>query len=127
MNDTQTRVLRLLREHGSLTPRSFRHPTIDGGEEMDRLAARINELRELGHNIITVMETSPAGKRYARYVLRGEVEEEQSEHDPPSVLAPGGPHGPGDPAAPPAHRLFEVPVRHPDFDDMVPPTRRDAA
>ena len=35
-----------------------------------RLAARILELRDEGHDIVTHWETTPTGKRCARYVLR---------------------------------------------------------
>lgn len=34
-----------------------------------RLAARISDLRDDGHDIRTVTETTPHGKRIARYVL----------------------------------------------------------
>lgn len=34
-----------------------------------RLAARIADLKSLGHNILTEMVESPEGKRYARYSL----------------------------------------------------------
>jgi len=34
-----------------------------------RLAARIGDLKALGHNILTEMVESPEGKRYARYSL----------------------------------------------------------
>lgn len=34
-----------------------------------RLAARIADLKALGHNILTEMVESPEGKRYARYSL----------------------------------------------------------
>ena len=39
-----------------------------------RLAARINELRELGHDISTVIVETPDGKRYASYVLKGQMQ-----------------------------------------------------
>jgi hypothetical protein len=73
VNAAALRVLNLLRSHGSLTPRDFRHPTIDGGDEMERLAARINEIRGEGHNVVTSIEVTPNGKRYARYTLQGEA------------------------------------------------------
>lgn len=71
-SNTCLRVLTAMRSNGSVTPRSFRHPTIDGGDEMDRLAARINELREAGYLIETRIEKSTSGKRFARYFLSGE-------------------------------------------------------
>ncbi len=38
-----------------------------------RLAARIMELRQQGYDIRTVNETTPSGKRIARYVLHETV------------------------------------------------------
>lgn len=72
LNAMHHRVLAAMRSHGSVTPRSFRYPTIDGGDETDRLAARINELRDHGYAIETVIETTAKGKRHARYFLSGE-------------------------------------------------------
>lgn len=75
LGEVHFRVLAAMRSHGSLTVRSFSHsPTIDGGGEFDRLPARIEELREAGYAIETVMETTARGKRYGRYFLRGEPE-----------------------------------------------------
>ncbi len=34
---------------------------------INRLAARVDELRKLGHNIVTDMKVDMTGKRYARY------------------------------------------------------------
>jgi len=38
-----------------------------------RLAARILDLRQSGHRIETVMEKNTEGKRFARYIYRGET------------------------------------------------------
>ena len=38
-----------------------------------RLSARILDLRMLGHQIETVKQTSSNGKKYARYVYRGDT------------------------------------------------------
>jgi len=37
-----------------------------------RLAARILEMRQSGHRIETVMQKNADGKRFARYIYRGE-------------------------------------------------------
>lgn len=60
------RLLAHLESEGSITP----------GEALlvhgiFRLAARINDLRDAGHDIETVMHVDRAGKRYARYWLQG--------------------------------------------------------
>ena len=66
MKQTQNkRLLAHLEENGSITP----------GEALlvhgvFRLAARINELREMGYSIDTVMHVDATGKRYARYWLQ---------------------------------------------------------
>lgn len=108
MNNTQLRVLAALRSHGSLTPRDFRYPTIDGGDEMDRLAARINELRDAGHNIVTTIEVTARRKRYARYQLHGEAASDVPSPSAalrgPAESSPGG----ASETAPP---LFELPVQ----------------
>lgn len=39
-----------------------------------RLAARIKELRDAGHDIVNVGWTTPSGKHVARYVLRSPVQ-----------------------------------------------------
>jgi hypothetical protein len=79
LNANNLRVLAALRANrGGVTPRDFNHaPTIDGHDEMERLAARILELREHGYLITTVMETSFKNKRYARYTLVAEPDGDQ--------------------------------------------------
>lgn len=64
---TQTdRVLDLLREQGpnGITP-------LDALEVVGsfRLAARINDLRNAGHDIETITDRTPGGAKVARYVL----------------------------------------------------------
>ncbi len=36
-----------------------------------RLASRIDELRQAGHQIISAKRRDPTGQRYVRYVLKG--------------------------------------------------------
>lgn len=36
-----------------------------------RLASRINDLKQLGHNIVTTMVEVPSGKKVASYSLKG--------------------------------------------------------
>jgi hypothetical protein len=66
MSDPQTRrILSLLRERrDGVTP-------LDALNVVGsfRLAARIKELRDAGHDIETVNERTPGGARVARYVL----------------------------------------------------------
>jgi hypothetical protein len=91
LNATHFRILAALRAYGSLTPRSFdRQPVIDGGDEIDRLAPRILELREHGYNIETVIERTARGKRYARYFLRGEPADARpvAQGDPEAQVEP---------------------------------------
>jgi hypothetical protein len=95
LNATHFRILDAMRHHGSVTPRSFRAPTIDRGDEIDRLAPRIGELREHGYSIETVMEKSSRGKRFARYILR----------DKPQPTGPSSPK----PTLDAGDALFEVP------------------
>lgn len=55
-------ILRFIERHGSITPRD----ALAFG--CYRLAARIHELRQLGHPIVTEDEQHPGGS-HARYVL----------------------------------------------------------
>jgi hypothetical protein len=63
------RVLRALRMHDTITPLDFMQAdTIDGGAQIFRLAARVEELRARGYAIENV------GGRYARYRLVRDLE-----------------------------------------------------
>ena len=67
MTRSQTlRVLDLLRSQGDEGVTALDALQIVGSL---RLAARILELRDEGHDIVTRWETTPTGKRVARYVL----------------------------------------------------------
>jgi hypothetical protein len=67
MTRSQTRrVLDLLRSQGEEGVTALDALQIVGSF---RLAARILELRDEGHDIVTRWETTPTGKRCARYVL----------------------------------------------------------
>lgn len=56
-------IISHLKQHGSITP-------LEALRKMDcmRLAARIEELRNMGHDIKTVMIKNK-NKRFARYIL----------------------------------------------------------
>lgn len=82
LNQGNLRVLAAMRSYGSVTPKSFLAPTVDGGDEITRVAARVNELRDAGYSIETVMDRSAKGKRFARYYLRGEPEASGVSSDP---------------------------------------------
>jgi len=58
-------ILRHLRQEGSITQREAVQK-----HDIYRLAARIYDLRREGHQIEKEMETSDAGKQYARYRLK---------------------------------------------------------
>ena len=60
-------VLSHLKKHGSIEP-------LDSLKlyGIYRLSARILDLRNRGHRIDTIKETSANGKKYARYIYRGE-------------------------------------------------------
>lgn len=60
----KSQVLSHLKHYGSLTP--LRALGVYG---IYRLAARIHELKQEGHNIETLMHTDPKGKPYAEYRL----------------------------------------------------------
>ena len=67
MTRSQTaRLLDLLRSQGEEGVGFYEALDIVG---TSRLAARIMDLREAGHGIETRWETTPTGKRIARYVL----------------------------------------------------------
>ncbi len=67
---TQTdQILQHLRRHGSITPLEALNQY-----GIFRAAARVDELRDAGQRIETVME-SRNGKRYARYVYLSEPEQ----------------------------------------------------
>lgn len=51
-----------LQKHGSISPLEARH--VYG---IERLASRIDELRQNGHSIETRQKRDPRGKRYAEY------------------------------------------------------------
>lgn len=59
-------ILNHFRKVGTISPLEARH--VYG---IERLASRIDELRQEGFNIATRMKRDPMGKRYAEYVLRG--------------------------------------------------------
>ena len=61
----QTRkVLGHIEQHGSISPlEAF------GVYRITRLAARINEIRDAGVEIVTTMKQDAAGQRYASYSL----------------------------------------------------------
>lgn len=61
----EDRVLQYLREHGSIT-------TMEAVKELSIMnpQQRILKLREMGHNIVTEWEVSPAGARYGIYRLQ---------------------------------------------------------
>lgn len=62
----RVRLLRYLKRGKTITQaEANRFPMCIG-----RLSARIFELRNLGHQIITTMETSPTGARVGRYSLQ---------------------------------------------------------
>lgn len=111
MNKANVRVLAAMRSHGSVTPKSFLAPTVDGGDEITRLAARVNELREAGYTIETVMDKTVRGKRFARYFLRGEPEASGATSNP---IEPDGADLKTQEVAPEAPAtLFDVPAASP--------------
>lgn len=58
-------VMNHIKSNGSISPFEA---ILDHG--ITRLAARIHELKEMGHDFRTEMRTNPTtGKRYARYYL----------------------------------------------------------
>ena len=70
LSKTHHRILDAMRQHARISERDFdRSPTLDGGDEFTRLAARIGELREHGYAITTTLVTTSRGKRYATYSL----------------------------------------------------------
>lgn len=62
------RALAAMRRHGTVCAVDFMAPTIDGGPPITRLAARIDELRAVGHVIVA------AGWRHKTRVYRLERE-----------------------------------------------------
>ena len=67
MNNQCAVILGHLKQHGSIEP-------LDALQSYGvyRLAARILDLRVSGHRIETIKQTSSNGKKYARYIYRGE-------------------------------------------------------
>ena len=65
----EDKTLAYLREHGSMT-------TLEAVTELYIMnpQQRIGNLRKRGYNITTEYVTSPAGKRYGVYKLRGEAD-----------------------------------------------------
>ena len=63
-------VLKHLQTHGSITPKDA-YITYS----YYRLSDGIYKLRNRGHNILTVDETSENGETYARYVLLADSQE----------------------------------------------------
>ena len=64
------RVLKHLRAGKTITQaEASRFPMCVG-----RLAARVKDLRDSGHQIVTIMEASPTGARVGRYSLQKEAE-----------------------------------------------------
>jgi hypothetical protein len=62
-------VLKHIRKNGSISPHEA---ILDHG--ITRLAARVFELKEQGHDIIREMRTNPTtGKSYARYRMADQV------------------------------------------------------
>lgn len=57
-------ILKHLRDMGTISPLEARH--VYG---IERLASRIDELRQEGYRITTSMKRDPMGKRYAEYRL----------------------------------------------------------
>lgn len=55
-------IVRHLQRHGTISPLEARH--VYG---IERLASRIDELRQNGHSIETRTKRDPLGKRYAEY------------------------------------------------------------
>ncbi len=72
MSQTQ-RVLKALENAGprgiSASDFDGSRQVVDGGRQIKRLAARIGELRSIGHEILSVTQRS-GGASYSRYVLR---------------------------------------------------------
>jgi hypothetical protein len=64
----KSQVLSHLKHHGPLTP--LRALGVYG---IYRLAARVYELKQEGHNIETLIHSDPKGKTYAEYRLLPEV------------------------------------------------------
>lgn len=96
------RVERVLRQRGpaGVTTLDFKAPVVDGGPPIERLAARILELKKRGLNITkTMVPASPTGgARIARYVLTeaGSLPaEDDQDHGGPGPAA-------GSPSIPPA-------------------------
>lgn len=67
MSQTQT-VLKHLQTHEHITPLEA-----IGLYGVYRLAARVNDLRNAGHKILTDMQVDPRGRPYARYRLLKQV------------------------------------------------------
>ena len=55
-------LIQHLNTYGSVSPLEARHVY-----QIERLAARINELRKLGIDIVTRLKKDANGKRYAEY------------------------------------------------------------
>lgn len=70
MEAQERMILNHMREHKSIT-------ALEALNEYRcfRLAARINDLRKLGHNIITEMVETEYGKRVAEYYLINEAKQ----------------------------------------------------
>lgn len=67
MSTQKLEILSHLKEFGSIEPK-----VAWGRLGVYRLAPRILELRQSGHRIETVMQKNADGKRFARYIYRGE-------------------------------------------------------
>ena len=67
MHNQCATLLSHLKKHGSIEP-------LDSLQlyGIYRLSARILDLRQSGHRIDTIKETARNGKKYARYIYRGE-------------------------------------------------------
>jgi len=68
MSSQNLEILSHLKEFGSIEPK-----VAWGRLGVCRLASSILELRQSGHRIETVMQKNADGKRFARYIYRGET------------------------------------------------------
>ncbi len=67
MSSQNLEILSHLKQFGSIEPK-----VAWGRLGVYRLASRILELRQSGHRIETIIEKNNDGKRFARYIYRGE-------------------------------------------------------
>ena len=65
---TQTEIILEMLKTGPVTV-----PMARAHAKCERLAARINDLRRAGHQIITERFTTPGGANVARYVMKASI------------------------------------------------------